>query len=380
MLIKGASNLYQVSKLIMFNIEVLYDNDDDKLNDFLRALRMINIKLYPFESFQHSINLVNEISDVLIKSKNTEIKRSHAYFVADIFLSLASEISTEYNEPTMKKLTAELYEYSSDLIQKKKLYLYAYQLKVSLLCVQPRAEFLKNFSSFLPEILHMLKNKSARYQKVACQCLQRVMWIYCVKHKAEDYNATLNKLNSIVPIIFPKNIKKPFPKNEDVSFFVQIISSISKSKLDYAVKEIIYDLMGVGTEIKALNIKRMIIGLKSISKIYYNFEINFQLKEQITANTIKGDILLRSSRKMQESNFTPSMNSRPKTTSALIDQLNKIKPYIDDLSRSCNGILKYFEQHMKNSNCLTCEITDSKNIEQFKYFFEADYLLSEFKI
>ena len=48
----------------------------------------------------------------------------------------------------------------------------------------------------------------------------------------------------MISVLFPKNSKSLYPKSFDSPFFVNIIISIAKSKLDYAVREIIYHLIG----------------------------------------------------------------------------------------------------------------------------------------
>ncbi|VDM06224.1 unnamed protein product, partial [Schistocephalus solidus] len=73
----------------------------------------------------------------------------------------------------------------------------------------------------------------------------------------EKHTDTQNKLQSIVNGLFPKGSKAVLPKNVSSGVFVKLIQFIAQEKLDFAMTEIIFDLLGVNRLPKP----RMNIGL-----------------------------------------------------------------------------------------------------------------------
>ena len=111
-----------MSKLIYSTIQEKQENleDPEDLITFLKSLKTITIKLYPLDDFQHSIQLIWDIYELLLANKHQEIRRSLCIFISEVLLSMASGISSEFNCPVMKKLSEELLHTSNEIIGKKK--------------------------------------------------------------------------------------------------------------------------------------------------------------------------------------------------------------------------------------------------------------------
>ncbi|TMS20075.1 Protein furry homolog-like [Larimichthys crocea] len=73
------------------------------------------------------------------------------------------------------------------------------------------------------------------------------------------------RLLSIVSALFPKGSRSVVPRDTPLNIFVKIIQFIAQERLDFAMKEIIYDLLCVGKSHKtfAINPERMNIGLRA---------------------------------------------------------------------------------------------------------------------
>ena len=89
------------------------------------------------------------------------------------------------------------------------------------------------------------------------------MWVYMIRIKGEKINDTNHCLGGIINSLFPKGTKLVVPKEMPVNIFVRIIHFIAYEKLDYAMREIIYDLLLIGKTTKDLMPLRMDIGLRA---------------------------------------------------------------------------------------------------------------------
>src|ERR1700732_891882 len=67
-----------------------------------------------------------------------------------------------------------------------------------------------------------------------------------VRFKGENVKTTNQHLTCIVNSLFPKSFKALTPKDIPLNIFVKIIHFISQEKLDFAMKDIIFDLLSVG--------------------------------------------------------------------------------------------------------------------------------------
>lgn len=87
---------------------------------------------------------------------------------------------------------------------------------------------------------------------MALESLYRLLWVYVIRIKCESNNQTNQKLSGIVNALFPRNDRKVVPRDTHLNIFVKIVQFIAQERLEYAVKEIIYDLMGVNNRNRVL--------------------------------------------------------------------------------------------------------------------------------
>lgn len=76
-----------------------------------------------------------------------------------------------------------------------------------------------------------------------------------VRIKCESNNVTQSRLQSIVNSLFPKGSKTIVPRDAPLNIFVKIIQFIAQEKLDFAMREIVFDLLSVGRPIKVRGLK-----------------------------------------------------------------------------------------------------------------------------
>lgn len=85
-----------------------------------------------------------------------------------------------------------------------------------------------------------------------------------IRIKCESNSATQSRLQSIVNSLFPKGSKAVVPRDTPLNIFVKIIQFIAQERLDFAMREIVFDLLSVGRPIKIiLTPERMSIGLRA---------------------------------------------------------------------------------------------------------------------
>lgn len=168
------------------------------------------------------------------------------------------------NVPCVKNFVELLYVQTLDASTKSKHRLALFPLVTCLLCVSQKTFFLTNWHYFLAMCLSNLKNRDAKMSRVALESLYRLLWVYMIRIKCESNSATHSRLQSIVNSLFPKGSKGVVPRDTPLNIFVKIIQFIAQERLDFAMREIVYDLLCVGRSIKLiLNPERMSIGLRA---------------------------------------------------------------------------------------------------------------------
>lgn len=80
--------------------------------------------------------------------------------------------------------------------------------------------------------------------------MYRLLWVYMIRIKCESNSATNARLQSIVNSLFPRGSKAVVPRDTPLNIFVKIIQFIAQERLDFAMKDIVFELLCVGRPIK----------------------------------------------------------------------------------------------------------------------------------
>ncbi|MBZ3877132.1 Protein furry homolog-like [Sciurus carolinensis] len=117
---------------------------------------------------------------------------------------------------------------------------------------------------FVEILIPVAANKDPKMSRVALESLYRLLWVYVIRIKCESNTVTQSRLMSIVSALFPKGSRSVVPRDTPLNIFVKIIQFIAQERLDFAMKEIIFDLLSVGKSTKTftINPERMNIGLR----------------------------------------------------------------------------------------------------------------------
>uniref|UniRef100_A0A4W6FLB6 FRY microtubule binding protein n=1 Tax=Lates calcarifer TaxID=8187 RepID=A0A4W6FLB6_LATCA len=198
----------------------------------IMGLKFFRIKMYPVEDFEASFQFMQECAQYFLEVKDKDIKHSLAGLFVEILVPVAAAL---------------------------------YPLVTCLLCVSQKQFFLSRWHIFLNNCLSNLKNKDPKMARVALESLYRLLWVYMIRIKCESNTGTQSRLTSITSTLFPKGSRSVVPRDMPLNIFVKIIQFIAQERLDFAMKEIIFDLLSVGKPAKAfsLNPERMNIGLRA---------------------------------------------------------------------------------------------------------------------
>ncbi|RXN34748.1 furry -like protein [Labeo rohita] len=207
----------------------------------IMGVKFFRIKMYPVEDFEASFQFMQECAQYFLEVKDKDIKHSLAGLFVEILVPVAAAL---------------------------------YPLVTCLLCVSQKQIFLNRWHVFLNNCLSNLKNKDHKMARVALESLYRLLWVYMIRIKCESNTATQSRLTSIISTLFPKGSRSVVPRDMPLNIFVKIIQFIAQERLDFAMKEIICDLLSVGKSAKAfsLNPERMNIALRAFLVIADNLQ------------------------------------------------------------------------------------------------------------
>ncbi|XP_056115791.1 protein furry homolog-like isoform X2 [Rhinichthys klamathensis goyatoka] len=246
----------------------------------IMGMKFFRVKMYPVEDFEASFQYMQECAQYFLEVKDKDIKHALAGLFVEILIPVAAAVKNEVNVPCLKNFVEMLYQTTFDLSSRKKHSLALYPLVTCLLCVSQKQFFLNNWHIFLQNCLSHLKmpsnnsirkqietlqNKDPKMSRVALESLYRLLWVYIIRIKCESNTTTQSRLLSIVTALFPKGSRSVVPRDTPLNIFVKIIQFIAQERLDFAMKEIIYDLLCVGKSHKTftINPERMNIGLRA---------------------------------------------------------------------------------------------------------------------
>ncbi|XP_077422148.1 protein furry homolog isoform X2 [Vanacampus margaritifer] len=231
----------------------------------IMGVKFFRIKMYPVEDFEASFQFMQECAQYFLEVKDKDVKHALAGLFVEILVPVASAVKNEVNVPCLRNFVDSLYDTTLDLSARKKHSLAFYPLVTCLLCVSQKQFFLNRWHVFLNNCLSNLKSRDPKMARVALESLYRLLWVYMIRIKCESNTATQGRLSTIVTTLFPKGSRSVVPRDMPLNIFVKIIQFIAQERLDFAMKEIIFDLLCVGKPAKAfsLNPERMNIGLRA---------------------------------------------------------------------------------------------------------------------
>ncbi|CAH1110307.1 unnamed protein product [Psylliodes chrysocephalus] len=239
-------------------------NTTQSIISLLMGMKFFRVKMVPIEEFEASFQFMQECAQYFLEVKDKDIKHALAGLFVEILVPVAAAVKNEVNVPCLKNFVEMLYSQTLDASTKSKHRLALFPLVTCLLCVSQKQFFLQNWHYFLAMCLSHLKNRDPKMCRVALESLYRLLWVYMIRIKCESNSATQSRLQSIVNSLFPKGSKGVVPRDTPLNIFVKIIQFIAQERLDFAMREIVFDLLSVARPFKViLTPERMSIGLRA---------------------------------------------------------------------------------------------------------------------
>ncbi|CAK5077093.1 unnamed protein product [Meloidogyne enterolobii] len=245
----------------------------------LMGMKYFRIKTNEISSLEEGIAFLEEIGSYYLEVdlKQKDLKHALAGLLVEILIPMAAQIKTEANVPALIAFVDKLYNPTYDLINKKQHKLAAYPLLTCLLCISQNKFFLSTWVQFLNLTLANLKNKDSRISRMALESLYRLIWVYTVRISCESNSVTRSRLEGICASLFPRGSRNVVPRDAPLNIFVKIIHFISQYRIDFAFREIIYDLLGCSrASSRTLSIypERMNIGIRALMVIFDGLQQN----------------------------------------------------------------------------------------------------------
>ncbi|KAG8136817.1 hypothetical protein E2320_005373 [Naja naja] len=201
----------------------------------IMGMKFFRIKMYPVEDFEASLQFMQECAHYFLEVKDKDIKHALAGLFVEILVPVAAAVKNEVNVPCLRNFVESLYDTTLELSSRKKHSLVSN--------VEVNIYYEKCF------------NKDPKMARVALESLYRLLWVYMIRIKCES-NTTTQRTHST-------QINTRDATN--VIICSCAIYILLQERLDFAMKEIIFDFLCVGKPAKAfsLNPERMNIGLRA---------------------------------------------------------------------------------------------------------------------
>ena len=212
----------------------------------LMGMKYFRIKMVPIEDFEASFQFLNECAQYFVyECKEKDIKHTLAGLFVEILVPIIGSVKNEVNIPCLKIFVDLLYSHGIELSAKNKHRLATFPLLTCLLCVSQKQFFLNNWFQFAQLCMQNFKSREGTLTRIALESILRLVWVYMIRIKGEKSSETNQRLLAIVQNLFPKNSKMVNPKEMPAGLYVKIIHYIAYEKLDFAMKEIVYELLSI---------------------------------------------------------------------------------------------------------------------------------------
>ncbi|KAL3116111.1 hypothetical protein niasHT_007411 [Heterodera trifolii] len=238
----------------------------------LMGTKFFRVQTNQVSEFEIGVGFLNELGSYFLEVdlKQKDLKHALAGLLVEILLPMTAQIRTETNIPSLISFVDKLYGPTYELVNKKQHKMASYPLLTCLLCISQSKFFLSTWVQFLNLTLANLKNKDSMVSRMALESLYRLIWVYIIRISCEGNTATRSRLESICGSLFPRGSRNLVPRDAPLNFFVKIIHFIAQFKVDFAFKEIIFDLIGCARAASrqlAIYPERMNVGLRALMVI-----------------------------------------------------------------------------------------------------------------
>eukprot|EP00117_Sycon_ciliatum_P032387 scpid1600/ scgid25124/ Protein furry homolog-like; ALL1-fused gene from chromosome 4p12 protein len=243
--------------------------------NLIRGLSFAKVKMYPVEALEEWFRFLKELGNIYLTIREKDVRSAFAAMFVEILGPVAAAVKLEVNLPVCKSFVDLMYTQTCEMAKKGggRQAMAAFPLVTILLSISQRSFFLANWHYFLTMCLTNLKHRDPRMQRVSLDSIYRLLWVYMIRVKCESNTATQSRLRTIVDCLFPRNSRSVVPRETSLTIFVKIVHFIAQEKLDFAMQEIIFELLSINQRPnKAQHPERTNIGLRAFLVIIDSLE------------------------------------------------------------------------------------------------------------
>eukprot|EP01135_Chromosphaera_perkinsii_P008012 Nk52_evm84s1073 gene=Nk52_evmTU84s1073 len=256
-----------------FLVELQKQTNTQARTTLINGMKFVKLRMYPMSALDASSRFMQSCADYFAESKKLlEIRQAFADLFVELLMPCAAVVKAEVNVPAFRSFVEKLYKKAYEMSRKDKYQASTFPLVTALLCVSQKKFFLENWFSFLTTCLSHIKQRDETMQKLALQSVYRLVWVYIVRLKGESNTQTVNRLQSIVDVIFPKQSRTVVPREAPVGLFTDITLYMSFGSLDFVIENVVNELLNVGNTARGINPERMGIALRAFLIIVNNLE------------------------------------------------------------------------------------------------------------
>ncbi|KAI5888318.1 uncharacterized protein SCHCODRAFT_02636387 [Schizophyllum commune H4-8] len=210
--------------------QVIPKEVDSKFDNVIRAMRYIQIKVFPPEDFEEGAEFFVSVAKAFGNTHGLRLKSTFAEALVHILHPIVKTAQEETNVPDWAQAMEMIYPKARDMATKPRYWGVAYPLVVTSLCAAPQDYFRKNFSSCFETILSKVKEKSNRIPVM--NGVLRLVWTYLYRCQ-EPLSTTTTKLDGILKYFFPPKGAGIYPHDEHLEPFIYIVHFILSRHFDY---------------------------------------------------------------------------------------------------------------------------------------------------
>ncbi|KAI5120892.1 hypothetical protein M0805_002992 [Coniferiporia weirii] len=203
---------------------------DVKYENLVRALKHIEIKVWPPEAFEEGAEFMEALSKRFEHAHGYRLKIAFAEVLQRLLHPIGKTAQAEVNHPMWAKAIEVIYPKARDMMNKPRYWQVAYPLVVTSLCVAPQEYFLKNWIACFEAGLSKLKEKPFRL--VVMNGIVRLVWTYLYRCR-ESISTSTTRLDNILKHFFPPSRLGIYPTDDHLEPLIYIVHFILSRHFDF---------------------------------------------------------------------------------------------------------------------------------------------------
>ncbi|KIY63168.1 hypothetical protein CYLTODRAFT_494122 [Cylindrobasidium torrendii FP15055 ss-10] len=212
---------------------------DMKYENLVRGMRHVQIKVWPYETFEDGAEFLEELSRSYANAHGNKLKSAFAETLVHVLHPIAKTAQAETNNPIWAKAIEIIFPKAKEMMAKPRYWSVAFPLVITSLCVSPETYFRKHWLACFDLVVSKIKEKSHRASSM--NAVVRLVWTYLYRCQ-ESVSATTGKLDTILKHFFPPNRTTIVPGDDQLEPLVYIVHFILSRHFEYG-RTLCFDLL-----------------------------------------------------------------------------------------------------------------------------------------